>query len=127
MGPCQDKREGTEVGIHGGVGGAVFGDDDGIGEPDGETGGDDGVGCVGQVICIYPYVPPLSHGLSPDADIAKIMGNVEHFLADSDIRQKDAAYRLMQETEMKKLIQALRNNVLHEAKRITFLGYARTA
>jgi hypothetical protein len=25
-------------------------------EPDGETGGDDGVGCVGQVICNYPYV-----------------------------------------------------------------------
>ena len=42
LGPCQDKRDGTEVGIHGGVGGAVFGDDDVIGEPDGETGGDDG-------------------------------------------------------------------------------------
>jgi hypothetical protein len=48
---------GEEVGIHGGVGGAVSGDDDVFGEPDGETGGDDGVGCVGQVICIYPYVP----------------------------------------------------------------------
>ena len=57
MGPCQDKRDGTEVGIHGGVGGAVSGDDDGIGEPDGETGGDDGVGWMGQVISIYPYVP----------------------------------------------------------------------
>ena len=32
LGPCQDKREGTEVGIHGGVGGAVSGDDYGIGE-----------------------------------------------------------------------------------------------
>ena len=63
MGPCQDKREGTEVGIHGGVSGAVSGDDDGIGEVDGETGGDDGVGWMGQVICIYPYVrmsPKLS-------------------------------------------------------------------
>ncbi len=48
---------GEEVGIHGGVGGAVSGDDDVIGEPDGETGGDDGAGCVGEVICIYPYVP----------------------------------------------------------------------
>ena len=57
MGPCQDKREGTEVGIHGGVSDAVSGDDDGIGEADGETGGDDGVGWMGQVICIYPYVP----------------------------------------------------------------------
>ena len=41
LGPCQDKRDGTEVGIQGGVGGAVLGDDDVIGEPDGETGGDD--------------------------------------------------------------------------------------
>ncbi len=47
----------AEVGIHGGVGGAVSWDDDVIGEPDGETGEDDGVGCVGQVIFIYPYVP----------------------------------------------------------------------
>jgi len=36
-------RCGEEVGIHGGVGGAVFGDDDILDEPDGETGGDDGV------------------------------------------------------------------------------------
>ena len=46
--------------MHGGIGGAVSEDDDGIGEPDGETGGDEGVGCVGQVICIYPYVPLAS-------------------------------------------------------------------
>jgi hypothetical protein len=57
LGPCQDKRDGTEVGIHGGVDGAVSGDDDGIGAPDGNAGGDDGVGRMGQVICIYPYVP----------------------------------------------------------------------
>jgi len=25
----------------------------GFGEPDGKTGGNDGVGCVGEVICIY--------------------------------------------------------------------------
>ena len=48
---------GAEVGILGGVGGAVSGDDNVLGEPDGETGGDDGAGCVGEVICIYPYVP----------------------------------------------------------------------
>ena len=46
----------VEAGMHGGVGGAVSGDDDVIGEPDGENGGDDEVGCVGQVICTYPYV-----------------------------------------------------------------------
>ena len=42
-----------------GIGGAVSGDDDGIGAPDGKTGGDDGVGRMGQVICIYPYVPKV--------------------------------------------------------------------
>ena len=44
FGPCQDKRDGTEIGIHGGTGGAVCGDDDFISRSDGETGGDDGVG-----------------------------------------------------------------------------------
>lgn len=34
MGPCQDRRGDTEVGIHGDVGGAVSGDEDGIGEPE---------------------------------------------------------------------------------------------
>ncbi len=57
MGPSKDKRDVTELGIHGGIGGAVFGCDDGIGKLDGETGGDDGVGWIGQVICIYPYAP----------------------------------------------------------------------
>jgi len=57
LGPCKDRRNGAEVGIHRGVGSAVSGDDDVLGEPDGETGGDDGVGWMGQVICIYPYVP----------------------------------------------------------------------
>jgi hypothetical protein len=54
---CQNKQEGAEVGIHRGVGSAVSGDDDVLGGPDGETGGDDGVGWMGQVISIYPYVP----------------------------------------------------------------------
>ena len=63
MGPCQDKRDGTEVGTHGDVGGAVSGDDDGIGAPDGKTGGDDGVGRMGQVISIYPYVPLCNQNL----------------------------------------------------------------
>ncbi len=33
-----------------------------LGEPDGETGGDAGVGGVGRIICIYPYVPLFSRG-----------------------------------------------------------------
>ena len=39
----QDKQEGADVRIHGGVGGAFS--------------GDDGVGWMGQVISLYPYVP----------------------------------------------------------------------
>src|SRR4030065_601987 len=41
----------AEVGIHGGVGGEVFGDDDVLGESDGETGGGGGGGWGGQVDC----------------------------------------------------------------------------
>jgi len=40
-----------------GVGCVISEDDNVLGEPDGETGGDDAVGWMGQVICIYPYVP----------------------------------------------------------------------
>ncbi len=58
MRPYRDKRDGAEVGVHRGVVSAVSGDDDGIGELDDETVGDDGVGWMGQVICIYPYVQP---------------------------------------------------------------------
>jgi len=48
---------GAKVGIQGGVGGTVSGDDNVIGEPGAGTGRDGGVGCVGQVICISPYIP----------------------------------------------------------------------
>lgn len=60
--------------------------------------------------------------MSPDKNIEVIMAYVEHFLSDSDIREKDAKFRQMQETAMQKLIQALRNCDLNSAKNITFLG-----
>ena len=67
LGPCQCKRDGTEVWMRGGVGGAVSGDDDGIGDSDRENGGDDGIGWMGQVISIYPYVPLMfDRGLTPN-------------------------------------------------------------
>ena len=47
LGPIQGKRDSTEVGLHVGVGGAVTGDEDGTGESDNETRGDDGVGWMG--------------------------------------------------------------------------------
>ena len=43
--------------MHWGIGGAVSGDDNVLGEPNGEIGGDGEVGWMGQVISIYPYVP----------------------------------------------------------------------
>ena len=50
---------------HWGVVSPVSGDDDVIGEPDGETGGDDGVEGIGQVICIYvPFTPSLIYRIS---------------------------------------------------------------
>jgi hypothetical protein len=47
----------AEVGIHGGVGGSVSENDDVAGEPDGESGGDGGVGWLERVIPLCPYVP----------------------------------------------------------------------
>jgi len=41
---------GAEVGINRGVGGTVSGDDDAIVKPDGETGGDNGVGRGGHCL-----------------------------------------------------------------------------
>ena len=45
--------------MHGGVGGTVSGDDDLIGEPDGETGGNDTVVWIRKIISFYPYVPRM--------------------------------------------------------------------
>jgi len=36
-----------------------LGGDDVLGEPNGKTGGDDGVGWTEQVICIYPTPPQM--------------------------------------------------------------------
>jgi hypothetical protein len=48
--------------------------------------------------------------------------NLDHYLDDADIRVKDAAYRDMQDGELGKLIQLLRQQAPIEAlRRITFL------
>ena len=47
----------AEVGIHGGVGGAISGNDDVAGEPDDASGADGGVGWLERVIPLCPYVP----------------------------------------------------------------------
>jgi len=61
------------------------------------------------------------YSINLDKDIEEIMDNVEHFLSDSDIREKDARYRQIQETAMQTLIQALKSGDLNAAKRVTFL------
>ena len=61
-------------------------------------------------------------GLDPDDVILALMSQLDHYLDDDDIRAKDEGYRIMQETEMKALIAALRSNDLERAKRVTFLS-----
>jgi len=56
------------------------------------------------------------------SNIFDIMCNVEHFISDSDIREKDSRYRTMQEKEMRKLIQMLRTGNIDDAKLISLLG-----
>jgi hypothetical protein len=48
----------------------------------------------------------LPANLHPDA--LDVLANVMHFVADVDIRAKEAIYREAQEAQMRKLIEALR-------------------
>ena len=49
--------------------------------------------------------------------------DLQHFLADADIRAKDSAYRTMQEGEMQRLIRLLKSGANAQAlAKITFLG-----
>ena len=51
---------------------------------------------------------------------------LQHFLSDNDIRAKDAGYREMQETEMRKLITLLRSGADHRVlSKIHFLGQSK--
>ena len=43
-----------------------------------------------------------------DVSLSVIWPNLEHYLADIDIRKRDAAYRSMQNAEMKNLVRLLR-------------------
>ena len=54
-----------------------------------------------------------------------IWGNLEHYLADTSVRAKDAEYRTMQDLEMQKLIRLLRDDApLAELQRVNFLSPA---
>lgn len=58
-----------------------------------------------------------------DGPLDATLSNIEHYLDDRDIRERDPAYRAMQNDEMEKLIRLLRAGATGaELARITFLG-----
>ena len=60
-----------------------------------------------------------------DGPLDVILSNIERYLDDLDIRERDPAYRAMQDGEMEKLIHGLRAGASDvELARITFLGYS---
>ena len=61
-----------------------------------------------------------------DASLSKLIWpNLEHYLADADIRERDPAYRTMQDAEMEKLLTLLRTGAPDaELAKIHFLGYS---
>jgi hypothetical protein len=59
--------------------------------------------------------------LHPDG--ADVMANVDHFIADSDIRATDPEYRAFQDSQMRELIGALRRAApREELLSFSFLG-----
>lgn len=54
-----------------------------------------------------------------------IWPNLEHYLADIDIRERDPAYRAMQDAEMEKLVRLLRARAPDvELAKVTFLRHS---
>ena len=47
-------------------------------------------------------------------DAIDVLSNVDHFVADSGIRRRDETYKEMQETQMRQLIDALRQGESRE-------------
>jgi len=55
-------------------------------------------------------------------EVDAVLCNLDHFLCDKDIREKDQGCRRMQETEMEKLIAFIRQGNIQKATKIHFLG-----
>ena len=54
-----------------------------------------------------------------------IWGNLEHYLADFDIRERDPAYRAMHDSEMQTLVRLLRAGApAADLAKVTFLGHS---
>jgi hypothetical protein len=61
----------------------------------------------------------------PSTVVDVIWGNLEHYLADADIRARDPEYRAMQNGELLNLIRLLREDApMAQLLRITFLRRA---
>lgn len=55
-------------------------------------------------------------------ELESVVANIEHYLADADIRARDESYRTMQDAKLASLISALRSGDIPAARRISFLG-----
>lgn len=60
-----------------------------------------------------------AHRLGKNIDY--VLCNLSHFLSDRDIRERDVKYKYMQEQEMRKLIDLIRQGNIKKAKEIDFL------
>jgi hypothetical protein len=49
-------------------------------------------------------------------DLEAVFVNLQHYLADEDIRQRDSVYRQMQESELDRLIALLQSAAAHRAE-----------
>lgn len=50
-----------------------------------------------------------------------ILCNLQHYLADADIRERDSDYKAFQDAELRKLVAHLRAGRVDQASRINFL------
>jgi hypothetical protein len=56
-------------------------------------------------------------------ELQDLIANIDHFLSDEDIRQKEPDYKIMQEKELRKLILLLEQNATEsEVSKISFLA-----
>lgn len=55
-------------------------------------------------------------------EVGEVYSNLFHYWHDKDIREKDKEYKEMQESELSKLIQHLKNEEFGGACNISFLG-----
>jgi hypothetical protein len=103
----------AEVGIHGGAGGSVSENDNIAGEPDGESGGDGGVGWLERVFPLCPYVPTplidnvfakLRLGVAPIPSCAIIdtFSQMYRHLSTGLFLQKTCSHCCMHRTDFKK-------------------------